>query len=238
MNSPEWGTKPIVIRHVLPGDAGAHPRVFYHHENVPAARAEALRLARENPGVRVNNRPNQTRYRGRAVNDAAFKAATNFTRAEEGGWHAPDIADPNPTMYVVIQSNYDAYRDARGLARQSVRLITDQEVADHYMGYWKEAGCDHVGPLAAAALFDAAFNQGAGLAVLFLQRALRVPEDGLIGPQTLDAIAKMDDARLAENICWERLRSYRKDVAVTPRELSELPGWVERVLAFRREFLL
>lgn len=63
--------------------------------------------------------------------------------------------------------------------------------------YWDRAQCDKLPPSVAYVLFDAAVNSGIGQAIRFLQRAVNVADDGVIGPMTIAAITRLD----AESVC-------------------------------------
>ena len=54
-------------------------------------------------------------------------------------------------------------------------------------------------------VFDACVNSGPSQAIKFVQRALDVVIDGVIGPQTIAAIQQRDSEELIEQICEERL---------------------------------
>jgi lysozyme family protein len=71
--------------------------------------------------------------------------------------------------------------------------------------YWDKCRCDELPEKLRFDVFDCAVNSGVGTAVQLLQRALRVKDDGQIGPQTIGAaqvqpvtitIARMNGARL------------------------------------------
>lgn len=63
--------------------------------------------------------------------------------------------------------------------------------------YWDRAQCDKLPPSVAYVLFDAAVNSGIGQAIRFLQRAVNVADDGVIGPMTIAAVTRLD----AESVC-------------------------------------
>jgi lysozyme family protein len=55
------------------------------------------------------------------------------------------------------------------------------------------------------AVFDLAVNSGPGRAAKMLQRVLGVPEDGMIGPKTLEKVASIDVGKLVEDYNAQRL---------------------------------
>jgi lysozyme family protein len=73
--------------------------------------------------------------------------------------------------------------------------------------------------------FDVAVNSGVGRAVRFLQLASGVVADGLIGPGTMNAIAKADPKELVKKMCQERREFlHRLDTFDTFGK-----GWMRRV---------
>ena len=102
--------------------------------------------------------------------------------AHEGGFsNHPD--DPGgATMRGVTQAVYDATRQSRFQAAQSVRHITADEIASIYdQQYWDRANCDRLPHGLDYAVFDYAVNSGVSRAGKDLQRVLGVNADGVIG---------------------------------------------------------
>jgi lysozyme family protein len=57
--------------------------------------------------------------------------------------------------------------------------------------YWDRLAGDDLPPALALLAFDAAINNGVGRATRWLQQVAHVPQDGVIGPRTLDAIGQL-----------------------------------------------
>lgn len=72
--------------------------------------------------------------------------------------------------------------------------------------YWDAVRADEVPQAVRYALFDAAVNSGVKQAVKWLQRALGVAEDGVIGQQTLAAVRSADTAALKAKMLSARLQ--------------------------------
>lgn len=92
-----------------------------------------------------------------------FKQALHFVLNMEGGF----VDDPDDkggaTNKGITQGTYDAYRKSHKKAIQTVKNITDAEVADiYYNNYWVKAGCDKMTPIFAVIAFDTAVNMGVG----------------------------------------------------------------------------
>lgn len=140
-------------------------------------------------------------------------------------------------MQGVTQRTYDAWRKGRGLAPRPVRGIERSEVEAIYRAeYWTLARCGDLPPFARLAHFDAAVNCGVTTAAKLLQRAVRVADDGVIGPKTLAAVAAAGPG-LLDAMLWERVRYYRS-ISIAKRSDGRdlkvfLPGWLGRVLDVR-----
>lgn len=151
--------------------------------------------------------------------------------AHEGGYSNHKDDPGGATMKGVIQRVYDGYRDRHGLKRQPVRSISDSEISAIYKTQYADAikfdrlpaGIDYV-------VFDGAVNSGPGQSGKWLQRALGVKADGVMGNVTLAAAdAHPDKAALVDAICDQRMKFLRalKTFATFGR------GWTTRVTRVR-----
>ena len=91
--------------------------------------------------------------------------------------------------------------------------------------YWDAVKADQLPPGVRYAVFDAAVNSGVRQATLWLQRALGVADDGIIGPITLRAANAQNSDALRMRILAQRLRFMAS--------LSNWPafsrGWTRRI---------
>lgn len=138
---------------------------------------------------------------------ANFAPSLKLVLVHEGGW-ANHPADPGgATMKGVTQATYDAYRARKGLAKRSVRSITNAEVEAIYRaGYWDAIRADEIDAGVDYCLFDYGVNSGPGRAAKDLQRALGTKVDGVVGVNTLALLAKADNEKLISDICARRLK--------------------------------
>ncbi len=128
----------------------------------------------------------------------------------EGGWSNDPVDPGGATMKGVIQVEYNSYRQTRGLARQTVRGISDAEVQDIYRhNYWVLMRCDSMPPGVDLLAFDFAVNSGTGQAVKSLQRVLKQPIDGHLGAVTMGAVAQAAPEQLIRAYMDERRRFLR-----------------------------
>lgn len=71
--------------------------------------------------------------------------------------------------------------------------------------YWDAIRADDLPQAIRYPMFDAAVNSGVSQAVKWLQRALDVADDGVIGPQTINAARASDGEVLARRMLGARL---------------------------------
>lgn len=110
----------------------------------------------------------------------------------------------------------------------SMRQMTRTQAVEIYRrAYWSGCGCVRFPFPLAYQYFDACVNHGRGNAARFLQRALGVADDGIIGNITLAALARTPVCDVVRRFNAERLAFYTK--------LSTFDafgrGWVRRVAA-------
>lgn len=91
--------------------------------------------------------------------------------------------------------------------------------------YWKPIRADDLPPGIRYAVFDAAVNSGPAQATKWLQRALGVDADGVIGPQTLTAAYAQDGNALRMRMLAQRLR-FMTGLANWP---AFSRGWARRI---------
>lgn len=124
-------------------------------------------------------------------------SVTGFTRslppvlAYEGG-KVDDPRDPGGrTNQGIIQRVYDAWRKTQGVAPRDVYLMTDAERDLIFRRqYWDAVQGDKLPDGVDFVVFDGAVNSGPGQSIKWLQRALEVQADGVLGMVTLDALGR------------------------------------------------
>lgn len=116
-----------------------------------------------------------------------FEVAMEHVFYWEGGY-VDDPHDPGgETNHGISKRSYPTV-DIKNLTKEGAKVI-------YRADYWSACRCDQLpGPLALM-VFDAAVNQGVSRAVRFLQEALGVKQDGIIGPMTIEA-AKRSQLKL------------------------------------------
>lgn len=152
-----------------------------------------------------------------------FDQAFTKLLGHEGGYvcHPDDpggATNWGVTLKVAREAGY--LGDMRDLPQSVARAI-------YRARYWDKAQCDALPASVRFHVFDMAVNSGVSAAAKILQRSVGVKDDGLIGPATLEAVAKADPVRLAVRFNAQRLNLMT--------DLNNWPsfgrGWARRVAA-------
>lgn len=93
--------------------------------------------------------------------------------------------------------------------------------------YWAKCQCDKLPFGVAFDVFDAAVNSGPIQAIRWLQRAVGVTDDGVIGPATLTAVGQFQPGSLRARYCGIRLE-FMTGLPTWP---SFSRGWARRIAA-------
>ena len=147
------------------------------------------------------------------------KLAGQWILEAEGGL----VDDPNDpgglTKYGISQA---AFPDL-----DIVNLTPEQAIGIYATDYWEPAKCPALPQALALVHFDAAVNCGVGQAARFLQQAVGVTVDGIVGPVTIAAAWKAPEAVGAYLSVREAF--YRRLAQANPAEGVFLDGWLNRL---------
>lgn len=147
-----------------------------------------------------------------------FEAAVELIFKHEGGL-VEHPSDPGGlTKYGISQRSYP---------RLDIRNLTKEQAKDIYKrDYWDKIKGDLLPAGISTLVFDSAVNQGTLRATMFLQKALGVEADGIIGPRTVAAASRANLRDFAVKFGAERALHYAK--------LPTFPifgrGWMRRLL--------
>lgn len=162
-----------------------------------------------------------------------FLFALSILWPEEGGYSNRTTDHGGPTMMGVTQRIFDVWRDKIKQPRADVRTITTAEASNLYYDlFWLPAHCDDMPKRIGCAQFDTAVNSGEHEAILILQRALGVPDTGVYGPTTRNALSFADSS--FEDDALRRYTTARGDfmallAAQDPTQQANLNGWKNRI---------
>jgi lysozyme family protein len=164
---------------------------------------------------------------------STFERALALVLQHEGGY-VDHPADPGgATKYGITKATLETHR-GRPMRKADVQALTVGEAGAIYRAtYWDGIRGDALPAGLDYCLFDFAVNSGQARAVIGLQRALGVADDGRLGPLTLSASLKADPERLVRTICAGRMAFLRK--LSTFRTFGK--GWTRRVAGVEAEAL-
>jgi lysozyme family protein len=155
-----------------------------------------------------------------------YSAALKRVLAHEGGFSDHPKDPGGATMRGVTQRVYDAFRSRGGRSRQSVAKIEEVELQAIYREQYADkvrfndlpTGVDYV-------VFDAAVNSGVSQAVKWLQRAVGVKDDGIMGAVTLNALRQREPSVVINDVCSRRLAMVKQ----LPTWGTFGRGWTSRI---------
>ena len=133
------------------------------------------------------------------------------------------------TNFGVTQGTYNRWRNSKNLPRQDVFKITKDEAMQLYKkNFWGIIGGDKLPQKTAMALMSFALTDGPEDSVRLVQRMLKIPATGYMGPATLDKINKLvkkyGDEGFANKVLNRQIIRYKND------EQAHIygRGWVNR----------
>ena len=133
---------------------------------------------------------------------STFDRVFDLLIGHEGGYVNDPLDPGGETKFGISKRSYPNL-DIRSLTVADAKGI-------YYRDYWQACRCGEMPVLVAVLVFDAAVNNGRGSAIRFLQRALKVADDGVLGPVTMGALKTADSFAIAEGIQRERIDLMRK----------------------------
>lgn len=150
-----------------------------------------------------------------------FDAAFHRLLGHEGGF-VDHPSDPGgATNWGVTQ----AVARANGYTGHMRDFPVDMAKAIYWRQYWVPIKADDLPPAIRYAVFDAAVNSGANQAVKWLQRAIGVNDDGVVGPQTMTFARAANPDFVIRRMLGQRLE-FMSDLKNWP---TFGRGWARRV---------
>lgn len=150
-----------------------------------------------------------------------FSKAVLWVIDQEGGLH-DDPKDPGGLTNFGI-----ALKEHPELTADDIRHMTIGQAMDIYHAqYWIPLGGDALPVAAGFAGFDCAVNQGVPTAKLLIQQAAGVTADGVIGPETLNALRVRSPEDFLARFTAARIGHYSR-LSTWPRYGD---GWTHRAV--------
>lgn len=160
---------------------------------------------------------------------ANFDAAFDHVIGAEGGY-TNDVHDAGgPTNWGITQAVLSEWRHKKVTADDVKNLTKDEAKVIYLAKYWIPMRLDKVPSfLLQVLLFDQGVNRGPVTAVKEFQKVLKIEDDGLIGKDTLAAIAKWDERDLALEYCFDMQDDYIAIMKAKPTQVKFIAGWINR----------
>lgn len=151
----------------------------------------------------------------------------------EGGFVEHTLDKGGATMCGITLKTFQDYYGS-DKTKLDLISITDRQIEQIYRdGYWDRCKADQIKNQSVAELLvDFAVNSGVKTAVKKIQALLRIPEDGILGRQTLEAINNKDSRILFNELHDVRVAYYKLLVKKNPSQKVFLNGWMHRLEYF------
>lgn len=152
----------------------------------------------------------------------------------EGGFTNHPADRGGATKYGITQAALAAWR-GHPVTIDDVRALDLPEARAIYLQrYIVGPGFDapQIKPGLADQLVDYGVNSGPGVAISKLQALLGVAVDGVLGPQTLAALAAADQLKVNNSLAVARILMIGRLVAKAPSQVPFLVGWLARACEF------
>lgn len=150
-----------------------------------------------------------------------FDAAFHKLLGHEGGF-VDHAADPGGATRWGVTERVARQHGYKGSMRE---LPVEVAKEIYHASYWTPIRADELPDVLRYDVFDAAVNSGNGQAVRWLQRALGVADDGIIGPVTLRTANAANSESVKRKMLAARLR-FMTDLS-TWQHFGR--GWARRV---------
>lgn len=155
------------------------------------------------------------------MTDAARRLIDGVIEREGGYVDDPD--DPGGETKFGISKRSYPHVDIKSLTE-------DQAAHIYYTDFYLAAGLDKVPEPHAEPVLDLAVHSGIRQAVRLAQQVLKVPADGILGPQTVKAFHGINHLTFRRRFVLERLLFYLTLILAKPVRVKYARGWFRRAL--------
>ena len=188
------------------------------------------------------------------LQSARYKAVLQVILAHEGGF-VNDVSDPGGAtnkgvslrwLRAVGDLDGDGFLDGDldhdgDVDIQDIRTITDEVAGLFYFEHWWEKRrYDLLPKPVGEKVFDMAVNMGSRQAEKLLQRAAnkllpttqKLGEDGVAGPNTREAVGRLDPRALTDALCDVQAAFYLSLIRERPQFKKFQRGWLSRARTY------
>lgn len=160
---------------------------------------------------------------GENINDPFEKAFAHVLRCE-GSELTNDPHDAGGKTRYGISKVYHPEVDIDSLDLPQAKTI-------YLNQYWIPMHCQQISDRSfgmSLIIFDCAVNPGPRATIHMMQRAMRLEDDGIIGPDTLRALETCIPEKFICDLSTQRILYYFDKVGDQPNKARYLKGWVSR----------
>lgn len=156
-----------------------------------------------------------------------FKRALAIELTFEGGKDDDPVDPGGRTNQGIIQRVYASYRVRKGLPARDVFLMQDNERDEIYdTQYFRKVRFDELPPGVDIMMVDGAINSGPGQSIKWIQRALGLTADGVLGEVTMQRILDHENHDALIKATLDRRRAFLRGLS-TFGHFGK--GWLSRV---------
>jgi lysozyme family protein len=152
--------------------------------------------------------------------------------AREGGDTYTNVPGDSggPTKYGITLKTLQAWRGNKFTTSDDVKNLTEHEARSIYMqSYIVGPGYASItNPSLVEELIDSGVQHGVTTTIRMLQRAVKVNDDGKLGPQTLAVVNSMSKSKAVVLFLGQRAHYYAKCLS-QPHNLKFAAGWFNRL---------
>jgi lysozyme family protein len=169
------------------------------------------------------------------MSDKNFDKCLKFILQFEGGF-TNDPKDPGgPTNLGITQATLSAFIGRQATIAE-VRALTPAKAGAIYRAkFWDHVNADNLPVGIDLAVFDFGVHSGPSRGAAALQRAIKVADDGSVGPVTIAATKRADPATIINAICDDRMVFIKRTKAFKVPKFQK--GLINRVTKCRKAAL-
>lgn len=158
-----------------------------------------------------------------------FERALEYVLRNEGGYSDHPLDSGGPTKYGITIKTLSVWKSQQ-VTKTDILNLTKAEAGEIYKSqYWDKVKGDQLPLPIATAVFDAAVLFGVRVASIILQRIAQVKPDGIIGPITLGAAAKLEPSEFIPAFQVELRGRVNHIIDQYPYNQAFSNGWENRI---------